>query len=632
MRYLLEGSRARRSAGALACVAVLLAAAADAHASAPGPYFTALSGAGQALTTPRAGAIAAPLPDGQVLIAGGYSGASTYLTSAELFNPLTQQFTALTGTNQSLAVARAFATATNLPDGDVLIAGGYDGNTAQSSAELFDPSTDTFTLLTGAGQSLVTARYAAVAAPLPDGDVLIAGGFNATVPPPHSTNGVLASAELFDPTTETFSQLGGLTPAADQQLTTPREHAEAAPLPGGKVLIAGGQDNPSGTVTTLTSVELFDPATETFTALTGAGQSLTSSGAGAVGPGALAASLPDGQVLIAGGQVSGYLSTAELFDPTSEQFTALQSTQLTTPRQYAVTAPLTDGPNAGSILIAGGLNGSGSLNSAELYESAPELGSAGGDFGSQTVAAPSDSQPITLTDDGAQPLHIYGLSLQGTNAADFTITYDGCTMTVLAYGATCPIDVRFTPGALGGRTAQIDISDNEPNEPATLTTVTLTGIGVPAVQGPPGANGTNGAPGANGTNGPPGANGTNGTNGAPGAQGPAGPAGAAGRVELVDCVTTTKTVRVHRKVTHVKQEKCSTKLVSSPVKISASTARAALSRRGVLYATGAVSDVKGVAQLRLRGRRALSSGRYRLTLSYRVRHRQRTVQTTVEVT
>ena len=65
-----------------------------------------------------------------------------------------------------------------------------------SSAEVFDPSTDTFTALPG---SMTTARGEAVAAPLPDGDVLIAGGYNGSIG--------LSSAEVFDPSTGTFTAL-----------------------------------------------------------------------------------------------------------------------------------------------------------------------------------------------------------------------------------------------------------------------------------------------------------------------------------------------------------------------------------------------------------------------------------------
>ena len=67
-----------------------------------------------------------------------------------------------------------------LADGEVLIAGGFDGSNVVQGAELFDPSTDTFTALPASGSSeLQSAREGAVAAPLPVGQVLIAGGFDA---------------------------------------------------------------------------------------------------------------------------------------------------------------------------------------------------------------------------------------------------------------------------------------------------------------------------------------------------------------------------------------------------------------------------------------------------------------------
>ncbi len=100
-----------------------------------------------------------------------------------------------------------------LPNGDVLIAGGL-GAESEKSAELFDPATDTYSP-TG---SLLAARVGAVAAPLPDGEVLIAGG---------SVSGTEKSEELFNPATGTFSSV---TPEllADRQRPL-RRHCPVAP-------------------------------------------------------------------------------------------------------------------------------------------------------------------------------------------------------------------------------------------------------------------------------------------------------------------------------------------------------------------------------------------------------------------
>ena len=88
------------------------------------------------MNTTRYGAAAAPLPDGEVLIAGGLNSSGT-LSSAELFNPTTSTFSTV-GVG-AMTVPRAFATATPLPNGEVLIAGGFDGANVLSSAELLIP-------------------------------------------------------------------------------------------------------------------------------------------------------------------------------------------------------------------------------------------------------------------------------------------------------------------------------------------------------------------------------------------------------------------------------------------------------------------------------------------------------------
>ena len=260
--------------------------------------FSELTGAEQSLIEARDGAVAVRLSSGQILIAGGSNGSSPYiLSSAELFNPATDTFTKLTGAGQSLTEAREFPVAATLPNGEVLIAGGSNGSLssgALASAELFNPATDTFTKLTGAGQSLTEARYGAVAATLPSGQVLIAGGSNAKSTAP--------SAELFNPATDTFTRLGGHSP------TEARARAIAATLANGQVLIAGGIDK--------SSAELFNPATDTFSALS---EKLRG------GSGGAAAALANGEVLIAGGYIwdaedNGAISSAELFNPATDTF------------------------------------------------------------------------------------------------------------------------------------------------------------------------------------------------------------------------------------------------------------------------------------------------------------------------
>jgi putative cell wall-binding protein len=169
------------------------------------------------------------LPNGQVLIAGGF-GSSGALGSAELYDPALDSFTQ---TNGSMTTMRANARATLLPDGQVLIAGGT-GSGVFASAELFDPATGEFT----ATGSMSTGRTFATATLLPDGQVLIAGGFG--------NSGALGSAELYDPATGAFTPTG--------PMTTPRTSATATLLPDGQVLIAGGYDGSNA----LGSAEVYD--------------------------------------------------------------------------------------------------------------------------------------------------------------------------------------------------------------------------------------------------------------------------------------------------------------------------------------------------------------------------------------
>src|SRR2546422_3789147 len=105
------------------------------------------------LQTLRQGYTATLLPTGNVLIAGGFGLPPTFLASAELYDPVSGVFSYTTG---AMATGRSNHTATLLPNGKVLIAGGRtDSSTVTTSAELYDPSSGTFTS-TG---SMGTARY-----------------------------------------------------------------------------------------------------------------------------------------------------------------------------------------------------------------------------------------------------------------------------------------------------------------------------------------------------------------------------------------------------------------------------------------------------------------------------------------
>jgi hypothetical protein len=177
------------------------------------------------------------LPDGKVLAAGGI-GTNGVIGTAELYNPATGIWTP-TG---SLNAPRAFHTATLLTNGTVLVADGSDFSSGNSdptlaSAEIYDPATGTWTL-TG---SMSQPRESHTATRLSNGKVLVAGGSSllGSVFP--------TSTELYDPATGKWSPTLPLVSGR-------RDHI-AALLPCGKVLIAGGFN----TSDTGPSTELYDP-------------------------------------------------------------------------------------------------------------------------------------------------------------------------------------------------------------------------------------------------------------------------------------------------------------------------------------------------------------------------------------
>lgn len=294
------------------------------------------------MATPRRFHTATLLPNGKVLVAGGQNASYTAVASAELYDPSSGTFSA-TG---NMTVPRAGHTATLLNNGKVLIAGGNSdiSGAAVSSAELYDPSTGTFTATTG---TMTAARVSHTATLLQSGKVLIAGGDVLFYNPSGQS---LASAEIFDPSTGTFTAAGSMT--------VPRESHTATLLTSGKVLITGGSDGTLGytaTTTLYASSETFDPSTGQFTA---AGMMTTQR------LWQTASLLASGRVLVAGGDsVSRTEATADLFDPTSGSFAATGN--MTEPRFYHAASTLNDG----TVLISGGLqNGENAKATAEIYD------------------------------------------------------------------------------------------------------------------------------------------------------------------------------------------------------------------------------------------------------------------------
>ncbi len=315
------------------------------------------------------------LADGKVLVDGG--------KSADLFDPAHDSFTGTIG----VPVNRKSHSAVLLQDGTVLIVGGYVLNIADDTAEIYDPATQLFTLLTN-HMNFPRANLAETLLPL--GSVLITGGFSGTSP--HN------ETEIYNPTLKTFTLkasmlyhrsnhrailqgdgrvvvIGGVTLEsgflAINEVYTPstntwalydsllenRAGHTATTLSSGNILVTGGVTGNE----TLQSAEILDPVTHAFTSI---GNMKTARNQHR------ATLLNDGKVLLTAGSTdAANLATAELFDPSNNSFSLLVS-KLTDPRKSHTATLLDDG----RVLVTGGKGARlGDLASAEIYDPATQL-------------------------------------------------------------------------------------------------------------------------------------------------------------------------------------------------------------------------------------------------------------------
>ncbi len=344
-----QENHARRQVGLVLALFVLISAAtlatgptrlASAQADAPSWSYTG------SLNTARPGHSATLLPNGKVLVVGGHVGncsANGALASAELYDPSTGTWS-FTG---SLNGPRVGHTATLLGNGKVLVAGG-SANSCRSdptnTAELYDPTTGEWSF-TGNRNVLHTGHTATL---LSNGKVLFAGG---------GLDGVVFAtntAELYDPSTGTWSLTGNLS--------VPRGGHAATLLQEGKVLVAGGCRDEECPIQ-VESAEIYDPNTQTWS-ITGSlnttrdfNHTLTT--------------LPNGNVLLHGGigPVSLPINTAELYNPATESWSYTGSLLK---RRTAETVTLLP---SGQVLGVGGAAVRNPrhvkfFNSAELYDPA----------------------------------------------------------------------------------------------------------------------------------------------------------------------------------------------------------------------------------------------------------------------
>ena len=324
------------------------------------------------------------LQNGKVLVAGGLNASNYPLATAEIYDPATGLWT----TTGGLATLRYNHTATLLSNGTVLVTGGTTNTAPTAVVEVYDPVATTWTTLAAMG----TARSKHTATLLGNGTILIAGGTTTALAtdvttitelytpaaggstvasgPLHAGRSNHTATLLNDGTTVLLAggTVDGSTPLATSEtwsagtwtvatnMTTARMNHTATLLGNGKVLVVGDQAG---------SVQPYLSTTEFYS---GGTWTATSAGLGTPRTNHTAALLNDGKVLVAGGtwnyipNSSRYaLTSSELFNPTTSTWAVTGSR---VPVRYAHTATLLDD---GTVLVAGGHDYAGTLNSSMIY-------------------------------------------------------------------------------------------------------------------------------------------------------------------------------------------------------------------------------------------------------------------------
>ena len=286
------------------------------------------------LTTPRFDHTLTLLANGKVLAAGGRTQNVTpvvHFNTAEVYDPVTEQWTPTGPMNDY----RFQHTATLLSDGRVLVAGGFGGvqigstANAQSvvdTAEIYDPATNTWTLT----DNLNVRRALHTAERLPDGRVLVAGGRTCNLPPPATCNFtfVTNTAEIYDPATGQWRLTGNLS--------APRHTTGSVVLLDGRVLVPAGFQ---GTGTPSNGGDVYNPATGTWSPIDPLNFARSRQGA---------MLLQDGRVMVALGFPAN--QTTEIYHPVANDWSfAAPLTGFSSRFNFAYATM----PN-GKVLIAGG--------------------------------------------------------------------------------------------------------------------------------------------------------------------------------------------------------------------------------------------------------------------------------------
>lgn len=273
------------------------------------------------MATARAVHQAALVGDGQLLVIGGCAANScdALQSSSEFYDIAQRRFRPA----PAMRTARVSHATAALPDGGLLVVGGWTGRGATASTEIFDARASAFI----AGPAMQVPRLDAAVLALDGGRILVAGGASALNQP-------VASAEIYEVARKRFA------PAA--AMTLPRTNHAAVRLADGRVLLTGGLQA-KGRATA--SAEVFDPRSGKF-AVVGAMASPRYKHAAVV--------LRDGRVLVIGGSAGDderqLLASTEIFDPQTNTFAP--GPQLQSPR-YKIPSSATLLAD-GAVMIAGG--------------------------------------------------------------------------------------------------------------------------------------------------------------------------------------------------------------------------------------------------------------------------------------
>jgi N-acetylneuraminic acid mutarotase len=329
--------------------------------------------------------VAAPLPDGRVLVAGGADENGVATASSEIYEPATGLWTM----TEDLAGPRWYAKATALPNGQVLVTGGIDENHQDlATAEVFDPNTGKWTPT--ASMNIPRVQHEAVL--LPTGKVLVFGGFQ------QNTAISLASAEVYDPDTANWTMVADMNAV--------RADFFSGVLGDGRVISAGG--NPCCPYTALQSSEVFDPGSAAWTLTGDLVESLSQT---------KLTILADGSAFVAGGttgvQPFSIVANSERFDPGTDTWSA------GAPMSQARFTHTQTLLNDGRVLVAGGRDVNETpVTSSEVYDPASDSWESAGE-----MSTPRYLATATRLLDGRVLVAGGGISfLQGTTSAEIYST------------------------------------------------------------------------------------------------------------------------------------------------------------------------------------------------------------------